>query len=641
MNPLTAESRAAPAPPKNGFADRFPPAPRRGGLTWAATFMALLGACGSLYATYRYFYGGEYAGDASGVMSTPVKKGDLLITVTEDGNVESADNLEVKCMVPGPITILEIVPDGSHVKKGDLLVRLDSSSIEDAVLTQEIAVAKAEAAKIASEKDFSAAKIAVDEYQQGTLRKEVRQAEADIIVAKQDLATAENQLHYSRSMHRKGYVTQLDVQSKEFAVEQAKLRVEVSELVKEVLEKFTRAKVLEELISKRDSAEALMNSDIAAFTKETKQLKRLQGQLEDCTIRATQDGMLVYANDRTNPFQQGPKVDLGAQVNQFQAIVRLPDLKKMQVRTLVHETKVDQLRVGMRARIKIQDRDFQGEITSISNQPEASNWFQGNVKEYATLIKIDGQPEDLKPGMTAQIEILVAQKKGVLQVPVQCVVERGSKFHAFVKGHRGIEVRELVLGATNDTVLEVVDGLKEGELVLLNPRADVPDSTDHVSVPDDVDIGTRYGTSAAQADAVKPATAESAGGPGAATPGVQKTDAAGSSQPGAPAGGQPAGGQPAGGQPAGGQPAGGGAGGASAGASGAAAPGGFKLPTFKELDKDGDGKLSREENPSPWFDQVDTNSDGSIDRKEFNTAMERAKKMMAGQMGGGAPPGGQ
>ncbi|MGH7136801.1 MAG: hypothetical protein ACREHD_13765, partial [Pirellulales bacterium] len=53
----------------------------------------------------------------------------------------------------------------------------------------------------------------------------------------------------------------------------------------------------------------------------------------------------------------------------------------------------------------------------------------------------------------------------------------------------------------------------------------------------------------------------------------------------------------------------------------------------------GDGKLSREESPSPWFDKIDTNSDGSLDPKEFKAAMDQAKKMMSGQMGGGAPGG--
>jgi HlyD family secretion protein len=616
---MTAEDRAVSTHQPERIARRSPRRNGRGWLAWTAATLGFLAVSGGVYGAIAYYYRGtDGTGDAN-VMTSPVKKADLLITVTEDGNVESANNIELKCKVPGPITILEIVPDGSHVKKGDQLVRLDSSTIEDSILTQEIAVAKAEAAKISSEKDFSAAKIAVAEYEQGTFRRDVRRAEADIVIAKQNLSTAENQLTYSRKMHRKGYVNQLDVESKEFAVEQAALDVEVAELSKEVLQKFTREKTLEELISKRDSAEALMNSDLAAFTKESNQLKRLQDQLADCTIVAPADGMVVYANDRINPWQQGPKVDLGAQVNQFQAILRLPDLKSMQVKALVHETKVDQLRLGMRARIKIQDRDFQGEITSISNQPEATNFFSGNVKEYATLIKIDGAPEELKPGMTAEIEILVSQKKGVLQVPVQCVVERGGKFRSYVKTPKGIEGREVVLGGTNDTVIEVVDGVKEGELVLLNPRADVPDSTDRVvgAESDSVDIDKTFGSS--QPKPAPGGAAPAAGGPGGAAAPSTTGPAAGTKDGSATAGGP------------------GGAGAAAGG--GAAGAAGFKWPTFKELDKDSDGKLTREENPSPWFDQIDTNSNGSIDPKEFKTAIDKAKKMMANP-GGGGPPGG-
>jgi len=132
----------------------------------------------------------------------------------------------------------------------------------------------------------------------------------------------------------------------------------------------------------------------------------LEKQLQGCTIRAPQDGMVVWANDMSGGGrrgEQGPKIDLGASVQQNQVIFKLPDLKHMQVKTLVHETKVDQLRPGMRARVKIQDREFQGEIGSIANQPEPGNWFSTSVKEYATIVKIDGEPEGLKPGMTAEV----------------------------------------------------------------------------------------------------------------------------------------------------------------------------------------------------------------------------------------------
>ena len=120
-------------------------------------------------------------------------------------------------------------------------------------------------------------------------------------------------------------------------------------------------------------------------------------------------GMVVYANDLSSGRfgQQTPKVEQGAAVRQYQAIIRLPDLSKMQVKVLVHESKIEQLRRGQRARIKIQDREWQGTVTAVASQPEAANFFGGGAKEYATYVRIDGAAEGLKPGMTSDVTILI------------------------------------------------------------------------------------------------------------------------------------------------------------------------------------------------------------------------------------------
>ena len=65
-----------------------------------------------------------------------VTRGDLLVTVTEDGNVESASNSDIKCQVAGGSSILWIVPDGSNVKKGDKLVELDASALDEQINQQ-------------------------------------------------------------------------------------------------------------------------------------------------------------------------------------------------------------------------------------------------------------------------------------------------------------------------------------------------------------------------------------------------------------------------------------------------------------------------------------------------------------------------
>jgi len=651
VEPKSLEQRTELRPQRfeNGQAMR-PRGRKRGGAgKWLLLFL-VLGLVGLGVGGYLVWSSSQVEDESKQALTRPVAKSDLVISIVEDGNLESASNIELKCEVEGTnTTILWIIPDGTEVKKGDELVKLDSSSIEEAIDQQKITLEEASASKIGAEKDFSAASIAVEEYKEGTLQQELEQMEADITQARQNLSSAQNSLMFTKKMHRQGYRTTLELESATSLVLQSKLNLGVAVTKKKVLEDFTSRKMLEELESKRDSFEAKMKAQQISHELQVKKLKKLENNLAKCVIIAPQDGMVVYANDMGNQRmgQQGVKIEEGAAVRQYQAIIRLPDLSKMQVKALVHESKVDLLRMGMRANVTIQDQDYQGTVDRVATQPEPGGWFGGNVKEYATIVKIDGRPADLKPGMTAEVEILVAEKKNVLSVPVQAVVEQGKKFYAWVKAGSKPEKRPVLLGATNDTFIEIKDGLVEGDLVLLNPRAVVAEAREDVPQEEVVDISKKFGASAGsvqlpEGDTPKPpvkgdATAAPAQPEATAANGTPAPQAAASAGPGA---GGPGGG-PGGGGPGGGGPGGGGPGGGGRGRGG---PGGgqFKMPTFKELDKDGDGKITKEENPSPFFDRIDSDSDGLIDRKEYNAMMERVKEMMKqggmGGPGGGGPP---
>ena len=135
------------------------------------------------------------------------KRGELLITVTEDGNVESASNVDVKCEVAGGSSILWIVEDGEIVKKGDKLVELDSSTLEDEINSQRILYNKAKSAAILAQKNYDVAQIAVDEYLQGTYKKELQTAETQITIAEENLRRREElaglfQAHVPARVHQ-------------------------------------------------------------------------------------------------------------------------------------------------------------------------------------------------------------------------------------------------------------------------------------------------------------------------------------------------------------------------------------------------------------------------------------------------------
>jgi multidrug efflux pump subunit AcrA (membrane-fusion protein) len=95
----------------------------------------------------------------------------------------------------------------------------------------------------------------------------------------------------------------------------------------------------------------------------------------------------------------------------------------------------------------------------------------GGVKEYTTIVTLDELlGHELKPGMTAEARILVGERKNVLVVPVQAVAEHKGEFYAFVDEPAGIRLRKVKVGDNNEKLVEVLDGLKEGESVALDAR---------------------------------------------------------------------------------------------------------------------------------------------------------------------------
>lgn len=559
--------------------------------------------------------GGALDSDAGGPMLTyTVQRGELVVTVTEDGNVESAQNVDIKCAVAGGSTILAIVEDGTVAKKDDVLVRLDSSALEEQINQQKITYETARAAMIQADNDFEVAKISVQEYEEGNYVQQLQDLEANVTVALENLRSAENMLVYTQRMFRKGYVSPLSRETQKFAVERSRLELASARTAKNVLEKFTKRKTLQELHSQRDTAEATMLSEKAAFALEELKLKRLEGQLERCEIRAPQDGMVVYANDMGRMRmggQQSVQIEEGATVRERQTILRLPDLTRMQVKVAVHESRVDQIRRGMRARIRIQDREFQGTVTSISNQPEATNFFAANVKEYSTIVKIDGNPQGLRPGMTAEVEILVEHLTDVLSLPVAAVVEQGGTFFAWVRTPEGIERRPLVLEISNQKFIEVKDGVVEGEQVVLNPRAMIEAARGESFDRRDFDVQEKFGSAA-----------DTSSGEGANSPpsGHRPDGATGrdGARPGDPA------------------------------ESGRRRGGGMgRSFDLMQFDSDGDGKVSKDEMPEQmqnFFDRLDSDGDGFIDSAEIKAMQERMQQRGGaggGQHGGGRGEGGR
>jgi len=408
--------------------------------------------------------------------------------VVERGEVQSSKNVLVASEVRGyrsasTFEILWVIDEGKKVEEGDLLVRLDSSALEEEEKIQRLDVSQAIAAVSKSENELDAAKIAMVEYVDGLFVQEQQELEAQITLANETLRRAEEYYAYSARLAAKGYVTSLQLEGDRFAVEKAKIELANAQRKLDVLEKHTREKKIKELESKIRVAEADLESARERLKIEQKMLNFFLDQIAACTIVAPTTGQVVYANDRGSRESSEFIVEPGAKVRERQTIIRLPDYTSMEINCLINESRVSLVDVGMPVTVKLDafdELELQGEVIKVNEYPEPISRYGPQVKRYAAVINIDEPPATLKPGLTAQVAIHIEARNSALQVPVQSVYQHGTDYYCMVQGPEGLEARKVGVGSNNSKFVVVDSGLEENDLVHMSPRSIIDD----IDLPD-------------------------------------------------------------------------------------------------------------------------------------------------------------
>jgi hypothetical protein len=241
-----------------------------------------------------------------------------------------------------------------------------------------------------------------------------------------------------------------------------------------VLQDYTKPKMLMELDSSIKSAEALWKSEKSSYELELTKLRDIEEQIALCTIRAPQDGQVIYAN--TEGFRGGGTdfvVEPGAVARENQVLLRLPDTAQMQVKAKINEARVTLVQSGMPAKVRLDalgDTLLDGVVTRVNEYPEPSSWFSSQIKEYATYIKILNSPGKIRPGLTAEVTIMVDRLEDVIAVPVQAIVERNREYFCVVQNGDGWDAKPVTVSATNEKFVVVTDGVGEGDVVAMNPK---------------------------------------------------------------------------------------------------------------------------------------------------------------------------
>ena len=357
----------------------------------------------------------------------------------------------------------------------------------------EIAKNESQSEQIKAQGELRVARLTQELYLLGTNPADKDEAQSKISLASKEFEKTKDELEQMKGLVKKGFRSPQQLRALENSLEQFKFQKSSEERRYQVKSQYEFKKTEYENQSKVELSEMGLNkakasgkakiakasSEVEAakgtFQIENQQLEEFQKQKDKTTIKADGSGILAYANDRY--WDASSQIREGATVYSRQKIFSIPDLTQMQVKVNIHESMIKKIKAGQTAEIRVDafpNLELRGVVKTVSNLADSNRgWLNGGVKEYPTTVDVTNTPTDssLKPGMTAEVQILIQELRDVLQVPVQAIADRKGTFYAFVDTPKGFEPRQVKIGESDDKYVEVVEGLKVEDVVALDARS--------------------------------------------------------------------------------------------------------------------------------------------------------------------------
>jgi HlyD family secretion protein len=438
------------------------------------------------------------------------RQGPLTISVLEAGTVKAREQVIIKSEVEGTTSILWIIDEGIRVGKGELLIELDASRLQNELIDQQIKVQNSESGYIRSREnldvirnqaasDLDKAELALrfaredlKKYVEGEFPKERKEAQSRITVALEELQRAQDKVKWSKVLYEEKYLSQTELQADELAANKATLDLDLAETNLQLLEKYTYRRKLDSLESearqaemalerarrkaKADvvQAEAELRARESEFEREKGRLIKVQDQIAKARIEAPADGLVIYATTAQGNMRGNTEpLAAGQAVKERQELIYLPRTSSMQAEIKLHEANLSKVREGLPVAVTVDalpGRKFTGRVASISPLPDATSmWLNPDLKVYATVIHLDGDTTGLRTGMTCRAEILIAQFVDAVYVPLQAVLQVDGQPTVWVNRGEEISRRPVTIGLDNGRMVQIAEGLQDGESVLLNP----------------------------------------------------------------------------------------------------------------------------------------------------------------------------
>ncbi|MCC6660177.1 MAG: efflux RND transporter periplasmic adaptor subunit [Phycisphaerales bacterium] len=538
---------------------------RRRASIMVKTAIAVAAVAGVAVTLYAVVPSGAGAG---AVRSSDLAKAEVLtfdINTTATGDIQAKNQIEIRSELDVDSAITELAPEGTFVKAGDLVVKLNdqqiTTEINDVTLTVESSRADLVGAENAykiqqSENDsklrqaklkVELATLALDQWRKGEVVQKVQDIKLALENSEKELDRLSRKYAQSIELNAQGFLSKNELDLDEIALRKAKADLAKAKLDETTYHEYQYPKDEKSKVSDVEEAEAelvrvtaqneieltskgadKLNKQRQLSTREER-LRKLQAQLAACTMRAPSDGLVVYASSAGRNWDDTP-FQVGRQVRPRETLVVLPDTSEMVAVVKVHESLAGRIRPGQRASVKVDmlgGQVFPGTVDSVGLMAETNDrWRDPNRREYTVRISLGKNATGMRPSMRCDATITMAHVEEALTVPLQAVFAADQVRFVYVPKDGKYRRVPVKVGQRSDTYAQITAGLEAGDRVLLRE----PGAGEILSEPWDAAALKLVGFELS--DEGRPVAIQSGGGKGGPAGFTAGGRRAGSGQPG-------------------------------------------------------------------------------------------------------------
>ena len=404
-----------------------------------------------------------------------VERGALAATLVESGTLRAARSVTYRSPVNGQeVEIVHLAPEGVRVGPGDLLVRLETRGLGVELRRAMDAVQEAQLALQVAELELLEATANLDSTVDGEGSLTIEESRTNLALAERRVERRRREVESLEPLLEQGFITGDELDRSRDELERAEADLAIARrrarvLVEQTHPVATRRAELQ-LAQKRAQRQAVERRlDVAR-----RQVDEMAALIERSTIHADAPGLVVYEEFRASSPRR--KIRLGDRVTPSQGIVRVVDVGGMLVQTSVLERSVHRVQPGQPVTVRVEafpELRLSGRVATVGAL--ASTTFDQRLegKRFDVTVELDASNAELRPEMTARVDILVGERRDVLRVPINAVFDDDGLTLVNVLRGRRVEPRQVELGEQNQRFVEVVTGVAEGERVAL--WGDAPD----------------------------------------------------------------------------------------------------------------------------------------------------------------------